>query len=53
MEAKKWEKSEEHEEEGNLIHIEEDFKCLLMGILKKKSIYILPIHPSTPLYTLF
>ena len=33
MEAKKWEKSEEQEEEGNLIHIEEDFKCLLTGIL--------------------
>ena len=31
--SKKMEKSEEQEEEGNLIHIEEDFKCLLTGIL--------------------
>ena len=30
---KKWGKSEEQEEEGNLIYIEEDIKCLLTGIL--------------------
>ena len=30
---KNGEKSKEQEEEGNLIHIKEDFKCLLTGIL--------------------